>query len=241
MKDIFCCVYFFIFGTVIASFVNVVIYRIPLKLDYVKGHSFCPYCHHHLKMIHMIPIISYIVLKGRCYYCRERISIHDTIVELIGGILCALCYYFELGMIVYLMMMLFYVISMIDIKTMEIPYECMVVYLILILIYRKGDIFHIEYIIGALIMVFPLVMMNLIKKDCIGGGDIIILGMSGLLLGYRLVCIGLFIAVLIACFYAIMKRLNKNDYLAFGPFICVGMMSSLLFGERILYFYMLLF
>jgi leader peptidase (prepilin peptidase)/N-methyltransferase len=78
----------FAFGTVIGSFLNVLIYRLPRKLDFVHGFSFCPSCEHRLSPLDLIPIVSYLALGRKCRYCHEPISPRYLIVETIGG-LCA--------------------------------------------------------------------------------------------------------------------------------------------------------
>jgi leader peptidase (prepilin peptidase)/N-methyltransferase len=80
----------FAFGAVVGSFLNVLIYRIPLKLEFVHGFSFCPSCEHRLKPLDLVPIFSYLLLRRKCRYCHEPISPRYMIVELLGGIL-ALC------------------------------------------------------------------------------------------------------------------------------------------------------
>ena len=82
---------FFAIGASIFSFLNVVIYRLPRKIQFTNGKSMCTSCHHELMTKDLIPIISWISLKGRCRYCGEKISVRYTIVEMIGGISAVLC------------------------------------------------------------------------------------------------------------------------------------------------------
>ncbi|MDE6952749.1 MAG: prepilin peptidase [Erysipelotrichales bacterium] len=243
MNEFFCYTYFFILGTIVASFVNVIIYRIPKNIDYIKGRSFCPNCQHQLSFFDLIPIISYILLKGKCRYCHQHISICDTLFEICGGFVFIICFYcFQaMGIFYFLLIMLFVSISIVDIKIMEIPYEFMVVYFILSFIYTINQGINSEHLLGIFILTLPLILMNTLKKDCIGGGDIIFLGISGFMLGCRYVIIGMIIAVLLASFYALIKMLKKKDYIAFAPFLCLGMFISLLWGEPIFQFYVGIF
>jgi leader peptidase (prepilin peptidase)/N-methyltransferase len=87
----------FIFGATIASFLNVLIYRIPKQLDFVSGRSFCPNCKHPLKGLDLIPIASYLMLGRRCRYCKEPISSRYMWVELSGGVLALLCWVGSFG------------------------------------------------------------------------------------------------------------------------------------------------
>ena len=83
----------FILGSCIASFINVLIYRIPRDLDFVNGRSFCPSCHNTLKPYDMIPVFSWLFLKGKCRFCKEPISPRYPLIELCGGLLAMLCFY----------------------------------------------------------------------------------------------------------------------------------------------------
>jgi leader peptidase (prepilin peptidase)/N-methyltransferase len=87
----------FVFGTVIASFLNVLVYRIPRHLDFVSGRSFCPNCEHQLTALDLLPILSYLALGRRCRYCREPISPRYLLVELAGGLLALLSWWAFLG------------------------------------------------------------------------------------------------------------------------------------------------
>ena len=87
----------FIFGSVVASFLNVLVYRIPRRLDFVRGRSFCPSCEHPLAPLDLLPVLSYLALGRRCRYCREAISARYMLVELSGGVLAVLCWLAFLG------------------------------------------------------------------------------------------------------------------------------------------------
>ncbi len=82
---------FFAIGASIFSFLNVIIYRLPRRIQFTMGKSMCTSCHHELMTKDLIPIISWISLKGKCRYCGEKISARYTIVEIIGGISAVVC------------------------------------------------------------------------------------------------------------------------------------------------------
>ncbi|MDR3052472.1 MAG: prepilin peptidase [Coriobacteriales bacterium] len=85
-------VFVFAIGSVVGSFLNVLIYRLPLKLDFVKGSSFCPHCKHKLGALDLVPVLSYLFLGRRCRYCKEPISPRYMLVELLGGTAALLSY-----------------------------------------------------------------------------------------------------------------------------------------------------
>ena len=82
---------FFAIGASIFSFLNVIIYRLPRRMQFTMGKSMCTSCQHELMTKDLIPIISWISLKGKCRYCGEKISARYTIVEIIGGISAVVC------------------------------------------------------------------------------------------------------------------------------------------------------
>lgn len=240
-------IYAFMIGCCVMSFINVVIYRLPLKLSVVKGRSFCPNCHHQLYVLDLIPMISYICLKGRCRYCHSYIPIRDIIFELLGGMFGIFCFWFYglsmMTLISFLFGMVLFAISVIDIETMEIP-ECLIVVCLIlgILSMLVMDINFKERIIGFFILSLPLFILNFIIPDCIGGGDIKLLAVGGFVLGWKNVLVGMFMAVMIASIYAcyllVNHRVNRKTYIAFGPYLCFGMFASLLYGKQIIEWYL---
>ena len=240
-------IYAFMIGCCVMSFINVVIYRLPLKLSIVKGRSFCPNCHHQLHVLDLIPIMSYICLKGCCRYCHSDISIRDTIFEFIGGFFGMFCFWFYgldmMMLIVFLFGMVLFAISVIDIETMEIP-ECLIIacFIFGILSMFIMDISFKERIIGFFILSLPLFILNMMIADCIGGGDIKLLAVGGFLLGWKNVLVGMYIAVLTstvyACYLLMTHRVNRKTYIAFGPYLSFGMFVSLLWGKQIIEWYL---
>ena len=118
-------IYMFILGSCIASFINVLIYRIPRDLDFVNGRSFCPSCHNTLKPYDMIPVFSWLFLKGKCRFCKEPISPRYPLIELCGGLLAMLCFYRYgftwMTLVSFVLAMILLTITMIDFDTMTIP------------------------------------------------------------------------------------------------------------------------
>lgn len=247
---IFLYVYMFIIGCCIASFINVVIYRVPLGISIAKGRSFCPECHHQLHAIDLIPIISYLFLGGKCRYCKSPIPVRDTIIELFGGLLGMLCFYrfsFDvMTLLSFIFAMILLAISMIDNDTMTIPnglvIACLIVAIASVFI---TDVSIMSRIIGFFIVSVPMILLNLIIPDSFGGGDIKLISVCGLLLGWKSLLVGMFIAIVIAGVYAsyllISRSVDKKGHIAFGPYICFGVFISLLYGQQILNAYLGLF
>ena len=80
-------------GTCIFSFLNVIIYRVPRQMSFVKYFSICPSCGERLEPKDLVPVFSYLFLNGKCRYCKAAIGIRDTLIEVLGGLLALLCVY----------------------------------------------------------------------------------------------------------------------------------------------------
>lgn len=243
-------VYAFVVGMCIASFMNVVIYRVPLNISVAKGRSFCPSCKHSLNALDLIPIFSYLFLGGKCRYCHAKIPVRDTLLEILGGCLAMVCFYrygFEwMTLISFALSMVLMAISMIDLDTMIIPDRLNVcVLMIAILSMFLLDVPMMDRVIGALAVSVPMFLLNFLIPDCFGGGDIKLLAACGLMLGWKKLLVGMFIAVLlagvVAVYLMITKKVDRKGHMAFGPYICIGMFVSLLYGYEILGMYLSLF
>lgn len=247
---IFLYVYAFVFGSCIASFMNVVIYRLPLGLNFAKGRSFCPKCQKTLKPYDMIPVLSWFILSGKCRFCKEPISFRYPAIEFIGGVLGVICFYrygFDvMCLISFSFSMILLSISMIDYDTMIIPNGLIICCLVIaILSVPFLEVSIMDRIIGFFVVSVPMFLMNFIIPDCFGGGDIKLLAASGLLMGWVDLLVGMFIAVILAgsyaCFLMVTHRIDRKAHMAFGPYICFGVFVALLYGQELLTCYLGLF
>lgn len=208
--------YAFLIGICITSFLNVVIWRLPQGLSFVKGRSFCPSCHHQLQWYDLFPVFSYLFLKGKCRYCGNKISARETVLEFLGGCIGMFCFYtygFSWDtVLVFAVFMILFTITMIDFDTMTIPNG-----LIISLIVPVGifTVLHPETAlmtraIGFFIVSLPMYLLTLLIPDCFGGGDIKLIAVAGFLLGWKLTLLAFFISVLIGGSYAISAFVKKN-------------------------------
>lgn len=240
----------FIFGIVLGSFYNVVGYRLPLKQSIIKPSSHCPNCNHSLKPIELVPIFSYIFLKGKCKSCGQKISLFYPIFELITGILFALAYIvfgstINLAIALILISVLLIIIIS-DYQTMIIPDEVLIFGIISLAItfFIKGGI---ELVIISLINGFvAFAIMYLIKKlgdflfkkESMGGGDIKLMFLFGMVFGYEMslviIAIASFIGLPISLFL-LFKPIKKKyedvpaNSIPFGPFLAVAALLVLFF------------
>ncbi|MBR4587819.1 MAG: prepilin peptidase [Lachnospiraceae bacterium] len=248
----------FVLGTIIFSFLNVVIYRTPLEdTNFAKGRSFCPHCKHTLKAIDLVPLFSWIFLKGKCRYCKAKISARYPIVETLGGILCVACAFkfldplnFEwmaLGRAAcaFLLCCMMTVIAYIDHDTMTIYDSTNIVTAVIGLIsipffYSEAD--WLARLIGVFCISLPMYVMVLVKEGAWGGGDIKLFAALGIFFGWKYNLFIFFVSVVVGGIYAMCglarKTKKRNEHFAFGPFICMAAVITLFFGKMILDWYL---
>ncbi len=240
----------FIFGLFIGSFLNVCIYRIPSKESIAYPPSHCPKCNTNLKSIDLIPVISFIFTKGRCRYCKNKISIQYPIVEILNGILYLLLYLkFSLSILFIkyaILSSMLLVITFIDYKYQIIPdginlfgIICGVIFNI---IYNfKGNLLNgaIGLVIGG--GIFLLIFA--VTKGAMGGGDVKLMGVLGFFVGWKYILLimvsSFIIGAIISIVLLIFKIKSRKDYIPFGPFIAMATLISIYFGEEIIHWYIL--
>ncbi len=215
----------FIFGAMIGSFLNVVIYRIPKGESIVFPSSKCQSCGTSLKWYHNIPIFSWIFLRGKCAFCKEPIAMQYPLVELITGLLFV-ALYFKIGFVWYLPFVAasfaaLFSLVMIDFKYMAVPDNVNFAALILALV--QPD--FITALIYASIAAGGLYLIGLLsslvaRRQAMGGADVIVAGTMGALLGFPNFFIALFLAALLAMIPSLVKReVPFVPFLALATFI----------------------
>ncbi len=242
---------FALFGLIIGSFLNVCIYRMPKGISVAKGRSYCPNCKKTLTPLMLIPVLSYIFLRGKCGHCGEKISPRYAAVELLTAILFAICGYIygimllELAVIYAIFFAVLVVIAFIDIDTMEIPDRLHII--IALLAIPKMIIYPEEIVamlIGAFAISLPMAVLAMITGG-FGGADIKLMAAAGLLIGTKGIVMSFLFAVLLmgslGMIFVIRKLLFKREYtskVAFCPALAIGLVGGTVFGERILNWYL---
>ena len=235
----------FIFGIVIGSFLNVCIYRIPKKEDIVKINSHCMSCNYNLKWYDLVPLFSYIFLGGRCRKCKTKLSIQYPLIEGLNGILYVLVVVvngFTIESLLYcLMFSALVTLSVIDFRTYEIPFGINLFILALGLIRVAMDYKNfLNYLIGFISVSGFLYLLYLLTKGRgIGGGDIKLMAVSGLMLGWKCNILALAFGCIIgSVIHLIRMKVSKEDHvLALGPYLSIGIMIAALWGESLLKWY----
>lgn len=250
----------FIFGLIIGSFLNVCIYRLPRELSIVTPLSTCPTCSTRIKPFDNIPVLSYLLLRGKCRNCGEKISLRYPVVELLNGILYVLVIYF-FGFGWHLIPLFVFVSAMIVITFIDLDFQIIpdvitlpgiVVGVISSALFISDPIFNvyesdilsglINSIIGILLGGGLYFLIAVVSKGGMGGGDIKMMAMVGAFLGWKAVLLITFIGSLTGSLVGILLMLFKGKgrkaKIPFGPFLAVGSLITLFFGGRIISWYL---
>ena len=225
---------YFIFGIIFGSFLNVIIYRIPNNLSIVYPRSFCPKCKQNIPFYRNIPIISFILLKGKCNNCKKSISLLYPAVELLIGIVFVIGlskYQIPESILFIIISSLLLAISLIDYKYYIIPFQIsisMILILIPYTLFYSNTLYHIYGMLiglGYLLFIFLLTWI-VTKKQPIGFGDIQLIILLGLWLGPLKILLTIFLAACLGIIYwlmlSIIKGYTKNRKLPFGTFLSIS-------------------
>ena len=235
----------FLFGIVIGSFLNVCIYRIPKKENIVKIRSHCMECNYQLRWYDLVPLFSYIFIGGRCRKCKTKLSLQYPLIEGLNGLLyvlvVAICGLTIESLLYCFMFSALLTLSVIDFRTFEIPLEINLFILTLGLIRVALDYKNFpNYLIGFLsVSGFLYILFLITKGRGIGGGDIKLMAVSGLLLGWKLNIIAFALGCIIGSIIHIIRmKVTKTDHvLALGPYLSIGIMIATLWGNDLLQWY----
>lgn len=236
----------FLYGIVIGSFLNVCIYRLPQKENIAKVRSHCMSCGYRLRWYDLVPLFSYLFLRGRCRKCKEKISIQYPLVEALNGVLyCIIFAEYGLSIETLLYALLFsalITLSVIDFRTYEIPLGINVFILALGLVRVVTDYTNwLGYAIGLLcVSGFLYIIYQATKGRGIGGGDIKLMAACGLLLGWKLTVLAFILGCIVGSVIHIirMKVSDEGHVLAMGPYLAVGVMISVLYGNQLISWYL---
>lgn len=235
----------FLYGIVIGSFLNVCILRIPEGESLIPG-SHCMSCGSRLRWRDLVPVFSWLILKGRCRYCGARISAQYPLVEAANGLLYVAVFMangWNLQSVLYcLMASALLVIGVIDARTYEIPSRLNLVLLAIGVAACALDFSGVAgHLAGAACVSVPLcVLYRATRGRAIGGGDIKLMAAAGLILGWQKILLAFFIGcVLGSVIHVIRMRVSgAGSVLAMGPYLAAGILISALFGQDMIGWYL---
>jgi len=237
-------------SSVLGSFFNMLIHRLPRNQEIVKKPSHCPKCQHKLTWLDLLPILSYLFLKGRCRYCREKIASRYLLVEISSVFLFTTCWlifgptylFLKYSFFLSIMLLIFFT----DLETKKIPdsLNYVLVCIGLLLGFYQHTIVDsiLGLIIGSLIFLSIGFLAKLYyKKDALGGGDVKLSGAIGAYWGLSIMLFSIYFSFLIgglvSIFLIILKKKTNQDYIAFGPFMVLGSILALLISDYLIILY----
>lgn len=227
----------FIYGATIGSFINVLIYRLPRNLDLVFKRSSCSNCGYKLQAKDLVPLLSFIFLRGRCSSCKTRFSFRYFFVELIVGLFAMWIFPSTLDLISILYFLFYFLVFcillthfFIDLDFKILPDSLNIILLILMLIFSIINFGYTHWLIGGVLgFTFTLLVTWIFYKIKgqigLGGGDIKLFGILGIYLGPQMILKTIFVSCFLGAIVGLsliaLKKLDKNDPIAFGPYIII--------------------
>lgn len=248
--EVFFIFIFFIFGCIFGSFFNVVGIRVPKNLSFLKGRSYCPKCKRTLRFYELIPVLSFMIQRGKCLNCNQTISFIYPFIEIITGCLFAFSYYklgltFELITALLLMSMLI-ILFVTDIKYMLIPNKILLFFLPFFILMRilQPLVPWYDALIGGFVGFIFLALIIIISKGGMGAGDMKLFGVLGLVLGTFKVLLTFFLAAFFGAIIGIilmsLKIIKRKEPIPFGPFIFLATLITYFYGDELFNLYKML-
>ncbi|MGG0716315.1 prepilin peptidase [Robertmurraya massiliosenegalensis] len=239
--------YFSIVGLILGSFFNVVGLRVPIKKSIVAPRSACPNCNHQLRASELIPVLSYVMQGGKCRQCKTKISPIYPLVELMTGLLfvsapLVLGWTLEL-VVAWTLISLLMIIFVSDISYMLIPDKILLVFAGIFLLERLFIPLTPwwDSLLGGAIAFILLLLIAVVSKGGMGGGDIKLFALIGFVVGTKVFLLSFFLATLLGAiiggFGLLFKLIERKKPIPFGPFIAAGSLVAYYFYDQILDFY----
>jgi len=249
----FAYIFVFITGICIGSFLNVCIHRLPLEKSVIHPPSACPKCSHQIKWYENLPLLSYIILGGKCSSCKVPISIRYPFVELIAGIFSILSF-IKFGFTPFFFIYTIFIYSLIVITFIDFDHQIIPdvislpgIILGFLFSFIPGGITWSDSLTGILLgggifYAVAFLFYFLFKKEGMGGGDIKLLAMIGAFLGWKSVPFVIFASALVGAVagisFIILTKSEKGIPIPYGPYLAIAALIYLFYGERIVSFYL---
>jgi leader peptidase (prepilin peptidase)/N-methyltransferase len=237
----------FLLGTIIGSFANVCIYRLPWHRSLIFPASHCPHCQQSIRPQHNIPILSYLFLGGRCAYCQINIPWRYPFVELLCGLLYVFLYkqfgVSIIGVVLTTLATILLIVTFIDLDHQIIPDVITVPGIAAGLLASSflTPIGVLNALIGTFLGGGLFFLVAVLSRGGMGGGDIKLIAMIGAFLGWQAVLVTIFLSALLgACvgiFLILFKKKGRKDPVPFGPFLAMGAIMAMVWGTDLIYFY----
>lgn len=242
-------IFFIVVGTIIGSFLNVCIYRLPQNQSIISPPSHCPQCGERLRPWDLFPVLSWLLLRGKCRYCAAPVSGRYAIVELLTGLFFLLCFSI-VGLSFELIKALIFASFLIVITFIDLDHQ-LILDKVLIWMAGAGVIINLWIgtpMPGALNMLLAaavgggvLLLIAVLTRGGMGGGDIKFMAVLGLWLGWPYIIMVLLLSFVIGgvagLLLIVFKLRGRKDFIPFGPFIAIAALITLLYGLDIIFWY----
>lgn len=249
--ELFYLIYFSILGVIVGSFYNVVGLRIPENNFFESQRSYCPNCRHTLSWYELIPVFSFLMQQGKCRHCKQPISPLYPFIEMVTGILFALCFYYYglqpelLTALVFVSLLVIILVT--DLTYMLIPDRILLFFLplfILLRIFIPLDPWW-SPLLGAVIGSGLLALIIIVSRGGMGGGDMKLFGVLGIILGWKSVLLAFFLSTLygavISGILLLFHLIERKKPVPFGPYIVLGALTAYFFGDYLIDWYVITF
>jgi len=237
----------FLLGSIFGSFVNVLIDRLPRGESLIKGRSHCDSCKKRIKLYDLIPILSYILLGGKCRYCKAKIPRRVVMVEVLSGLLFVLLFALSFeSVVLYLLLcaafLVILAIAVIDIEhgiILDVLLVALGIISVFYVFLLAPTLFFSHLITGFIAFMFLLIVFVATKGRGIGFGDVKYAFFIGFLLGAYLTILAFYVAFLTGALVSIIlvvahKKRFKGSTIPFGPFLSLGVFVSILIGSELI-------
>lgn len=249
--------YFFIFGSIVGSFTNVLIDRIPKGISIILSRSYCPHCKKKLSPLELIPIFSYLLLHGKCGSCKKEIPTRLLLIEVLTAVLYSLLFLLvfmsaiTLGQFVYLIAILplFITVIFTDLEYGIIPDQILLYVLVVsgayFLLFARGE-FILDLLSAFIVFAFFAFLFFVTSGRGMGFGDVKLSFVLGLFLGPVNSIVSLYLAFLTGAFMSIIlvlfkKRSFKGGTIPFGPFLIMGAIVAYFWGDFLIKIFLKLY
>lgn len=244
-------IFVFLLGLIIGSFLTTCIYRLPLNQSVVKPRSHCNICNQQLQLRDLIPVISFLLLRGRCRFCGELISRRYIYIELMTGFLYVWCFAI-FGISLLSIKSIILSTFLIGITFIDIDHQ-LILDKVLIGLAITGVITNLsitsvaagDMVAAALTGGGIFLLIAIVTKGGMGGGDIKFVAALGLWLGLKLTLLTILLSFLVGGLGSgllLLTRLKRRkDFIPFGPFIAASALISMLYGEQLINWYITVF
>lgn len=228
----------FIIGSCFASFCCVIGERLPKKESFLRGRSYCPHCQRTLLFYELIPVLSYVLLKGRCRTCYIRIPVSSITLECLTGILFVVSYIvlgpsFDMLQCLCLILLLV-IVTVSDIRYFVIPNAVLLFFTVIFIVLCCVDMTLLKWrLVGVLCTFSCLTLFTIVTRGGMGFGDVKLYTVLAFMLTLPQIVYSLLIASCCGLLYACVKRYKRRQPLPFAPFIAIGTLMSYFFSAAI--------